>query len=141
MKDGHHLDPHRALRETERIGQEVRRRARWHGFAWLAVGLLTPPFLIAIGTDAFPREAAFWFAIVFMLVGGTLAIWESRRGVTSRATAAVDRPATWAYVAAMVGVAAVILMVDITGTPGWFVALAMVPAIPALVAARRILAR
>ena len=135
------MDPRSALDQAERLGAEVRRRARWHGWTWLVIAVLSPVFLIATGTDALPRELAFWLAVAFMLVAGGLAIWEGRRGVTGRATAAVDRPAMWAYVTAMVVVALVTIAVDITGTPAWFVVLAMVPAVPGLVAAWRILAR
>lgn len=136
-----HLDPSAALQQAEGVSARVRRQARWHGWAWLIVAVASPFFLIISATEALPRPVSFWLIIGFMLLAGGLAIWEGRRGVTGRATAVIDRPATWAYVAAMVLVAGVSVAVDITGTPAWFFALAIVPAIPGLIAAWRILTR
>ncbi len=119
----------------------VQRKARWHGWAWLAVALATPLFLLGTATDAVSRPAQFWIAIAFMVVTGALAHLETRRGVVGRETADIDRPLTWLYMAAMLVVIGLTLLFDTSDAPLWFVVAALAAAVPGLVAAWRILSR
>lgn len=135
------MDPRAALDQARRMESVAQRRGRWHGWVWLAIGLITPIFLIGAIAEAVSRPIQFWIAISFMVVGATLAIWEARRGLWGREAAKVDRPFTWAYVAAMVAVLLVAIILDPSGPPTWYVALALVPSVPCFIAAWRVLTR
>lgn len=135
------IEPARALAEASRIGIAVERKARWHGWVWLAIAVATPLFLLGTATDRLPRSVQFWLAVAFMVVTGALAFLESRRGVVGRETAEIDRPLTWIYVAAMVVVITLAVLFDTSDTPLWFLLAALAAAVPGLVAAWRILNR
>jgi hypothetical protein len=137
--DNQPIDPRLALSEVERVKNQVGRKARWHGWVWLAVAVLTPAFLLGTRAVFVPRYVEFWIAIGFGAIAATLWIWETRRGVMGREAARMDRPMTGAYVASMVAVAALVIFLDPVGTPGWFVAVAFVPSVPCLLAAWRVL--
>lgn len=135
------MDPGAAFDHAQRVGETVRRKGRWHGWVWLTIGLITPVFLIGANANSVPGAVQFWIAIGFMIVGAVLAIWETRRGLWSREAAKADRPFTRAYILAIVLFAIPTIILDPTGAPPWFVALALVPSIPCLIAAWRILSR
>ncbi len=136
-RDG--MAPHEALADVRAIEARVRSTARWHGWAWLAVALLTPVFLVV--TASGPSPSSLWTAVGFMLVGGALWLLESRRPLRGRAAARVDSPATIGYVVAVVAVTVVGLALDPDGTEPWYMALALLPAMPCLVAAWLVLRR
>ncbi|HEX6195494.1 MAG TPA: hypothetical protein VFZ37_06265 [Jiangellaceae bacterium] len=153
QNDSQPMNPHLAMSEAERVKYQVRRKARWHGWVWLAVAVLTPAFLLGTQADLVPRaqpddrpfvvrlllDGEFWIAIGFGAIAATLWILETRRGVIGRETARIDRPATWAYVTAMVAVAVLVIALDPVGTPWWFVAVSFAPSMPCVFAAWRIL--
>lgn len=153
QNDSQPMDPRLALSEVERVKNQVRRKARWHGWVWLSVAVLTPVFWLGTRADFVPRaepddrafavrlvtDGEFWIAGGFGVIAVTLWIWETRRGVTGREAARIDRPITWAYVTAMVAVAALVILVDPAGAPWWFVAVSLVPSVPCLIAAWRVL--
>lgn len=130
-----------ALDHAREVENTIRRRARWHGWVWLTIGILTPVFLIGANANALPAEAQFWTAIGFMTVGGVLAIWETRRGIWGREAVEADRPATWAYMIAIVAFAIPTIVLDPVDPPLWLIGLALVPSIPCFIAAWRILGR
>lgn len=138
---GGQMDPRVALDRAHRVSAGVRRQGRWHGWVWLAIGVLTPMFLLGTTDGVVLRGWQLWVAVALMAAGAVLAVWETRRGVLGREAAAVDTPFTWAYVASMVAVAVVVVVFAPVGPPGWFVAVALVPSVPCLVAAWRILSR
>lgn len=135
------MNPQAALDHARQVEDTIRRRARWHGWVWLTMGIITPVFLIGANVNAVPGEAQFWTAIGFMTVAGVLAIWETKRGVWGREAVEADRPATWAYVIGIVAFAIPTIVVDPVDPAIWLIGLALVPSIPCFIAAWRILAR
>lgn len=132
------LSPQAARRKIEDVGGRVRSAARWHGWMWLTIAILTPVFLLAVLREQVPDAARFWIAVGFAGAGAVLTIWDVRRGVVGRQTRRVDRPATLAYIALMMVVAVVILLGE-SGTSPWHIPLALAPSVPCLVAAWRVL--
>lgn len=128
------IEPRAALAHARSVSERVRRQGRWHGWVWLIVAVATPVFLIATRSDALSRETQFWIAVGFGALGGGLALWEARRGVVGREAAIVDRPMTVAYAALVVAAALVAIVLNPEGPPAWFIAVALLPSIPALVA-------
>ncbi|MTV24762.1 hypothetical protein FTX61_04920 [Nitriliruptoraceae bacterium ZYF776] len=122
------------------VRSRVRSAARWHGWMWLTIAVVTPAFLLGtnLGDDA-PPSLSLWVALAFMVIGVALWVADARRPVRGRRAERVDRPATWAYVGATVIVVVASLVDDPTGLPAWYVVLALLPAVPALVAAAAIL--
>lgn len=130
--------PTTALNEAERVAARVRAAARWHGWMWLTIALLTPVFLYGTLGAGLPRAWQFWYALFFGVVGAVLTIWEARRGVIGQPSARVDRPATIAYVIAMVAAALLIGLTEPAGA-AWSAPVALAPAVPCLLAAWRVL--
>lgn len=130
-----------ALDQARRVENTIRRRARWHGWVWLTIGVITPGFLIGANVNAVPGAVQFWTAIGFMTVAGVLALWETKRGVWGREAVEVDRPATWAYMIAIVAFAIPTIVLDPVTPPIWLIGLALVPSAPCFIAAWRILRR
>lgn len=133
------LDPRTALDQAQRVGNTVRRKGRWHGWVWLTLAVITPMFLIGAYAESVPGDVQFWLAVAFGVVAGTLWIWETRRGLWGREAAAADRPFTRVYMVFVAAVALVAIVFDPTGTPAWYVAIAVLPSVPCLMAAWRIL--
>lgn len=131
------FSPQAARQQAARIGTRVRSAARWHGWMWLTIAILTPTFLLGTGREDLPRSIQFWIAVGFGLVGAVLTVWEARRGVVGRQAARVDRPMTWAYVVLMM-VAIGFTFIGDQNSP-WFIPLALAPSIPCLLAAWRVL--
>lgn len=123
-----------------RVQQQVRAAARWHGWMWLTIAVVTPLFLLGTNLgDGAPPSLSLWVALAFMAVGVGLWVADARRPVRGRSAARVDRPATWAYVGAVVIVVVASLVGDPSGLPAWYVVLTLLPAVPAAVAALVIL--
>lgn len=130
------MDEASAAEQAARVRSRVRAKARWDGWVWLVVGLATPAFLIGVQVDAAAAgQLSLIVAVAFGVLGLTLWALEARRPVTGRAATRVDRPATWAYAATVVAVSVVTIVTDPVGPPGWYVAVALVPALPAVAAA------
>lgn len=134
----HHLTPEEALGRIQHVSRQVGTAAWWHGWMWLAIAILTPVFILGTREGGLARPWHFWVALAFGATALVLTLLAWRRGVVGRPSAAVDHRATWAYAGAMVGITAIVL---IWGPPlsWWFIAVALVPSVPCLVAARRIL--
>ena len=135
------MDPSTAFDHAQNVGETVRRKGHWHGWVWLTIGLITPVFLIGANVNSVPGAVQIWIAIGFMTVGGVLAIWETRRGLWGREAAKADKPFTWAYMIAIVLFAVPTIILDPTRADAWLITLALLPSIPCLIAAWRILTR
>lgn len=120
------------------MAANVRAGDRWHGWVWLAVAIMSPAFLIGTRAEFLSRAQQFVVALAFMTIGLVLWIAEARRGGAGQA-ARNDRPLTLSYVALMIVVASIAIVWQPMGPPAWFVAAALLPAVPCATAAWRIL--
>jgi len=136
----HHFTPDEAIGQIQQINRNVRAAARWHGWLWLAIAILTPLFVVGTREGGLGRQWHFWVALAFGLTALVLTVLSSRRRVVGRPAARVDQRATWSYAGAMVGMTAVVLIWDPPLSP-WFIAVALLPSVPCLVAARQVLRR
>lgn len=136
--EGPPVTPDVAAGQVEQVRRRVRTKGRWHGWMWLAMAVATPVFLIGTQVDEY-SWLSFWVAIAYMVLGFVLWQVDARRPVRSRAHARVERPATVAFVVTMVVVAVATIVLDPSGAPGWYVVLALLPAVPAAVAAAVVL--
>lgn len=132
------LTPQHASDRAEQIGSKVRGAARWHGWVWVVIAIITPIFWLGTREGGLPRPMHFWVALGFCALGLLLVFWERRRGVIGRHTARLDRPVTVAYVGAMFVVALVVIFWEPRFTPA-FIALAALPSVPCVIAAWRVL--
>lgn len=127
-----------AAERVNEVQARVRRAARWHGLMWLVLAAATPAFFL--GVRAAPdRGFSLWVALAFKAIALGLWIADARRPVRGRTTARLDRPATRAYVVAVIVVVVVGLIVAPSGVPAWYVVITLLPAVPAAVAAAAIL--
>src|SRR5699024_218850 len=126
------------LDEAAEVTNQVRSAARWHGWMWLTVALLTPVFLYGVLGEGLPRAWQLWYAVIFGGVGLGLTIWEARRGVIGRQSARVDRPATLTYVV-IVLIATVLIGLADPGGAAWSIPVALAPSVPCVIAAWRVL--
>ena len=117
----------------------ARVRDRWHGWAWLAVAIMTPAFFLGTHVALLTRAQQFLVALAFGTIGLVLWIVEARRGEVGQETTRIDRPLTLVYIALMFVVAAIAVVWDPIGPPAWFVVASLLPSVPCVVGAWRIL--
>jgi len=76
----------------------ARVRDRWHGWAWLAVAIITPAFFLGTHAALLTRAQQFLVALAFGTIGLVLWIVEARRGEVGQETTRIDRPLTLVYI-------------------------------------------
>lgn len=133
------LDARTALGEVRRIDGHVRERGRWAGWAWLALAVITPIFMIV--TWAYSGDVAFVTAIAFGVFGLLLVYAESRQQVIRHTTARLSRPVTWMYAGLVVlGVVLKFTLLP-DGFSIWLLIVGLAPALPCLYGAWQVLRR
>lgn len=133
MHEQERFDAAAALGEVRRIDRRARSSGRWHGWLWLAIGVMTPTFFISVYSDS--GDFGLAVAVAFMVAGLVLWFWESRRPVLGREGARIDKPLTWIYVALMTLVSILATTVLPDGFSVWLLLAGMVPAVPCLIGA------
>ena len=129
------LSPQRASAEVERTTLAVRRRARWQGWLFLAVGLLNFGFYVAVGS-ASQTVARALSPLPLALAVVVLAV-ATRQPVVGRDAARTNQPIVVAgLVTAVVGL---VLYQEFLpqGFTGWLVLLAAFMVTPFMVGAWR----
>lgn len=135
-----HPDPSRRSRQVDTTAGPGGTPARWHGLFWVLLAVATPAVWIWPRTAAGELELIqqFWIALALLAAGVALTVIQEFRGVLAGDNPVTNGRALLAYV----GLILVVTMVSLIWNPPlspWFVAVALLPAIPAAVAAVRIL--
>lgn len=115
---------------------------RWHGLIWLVIAVLAPAVWIWPRTAGGDLELLqqFWYALGLLALGVAATVIQEFRGLQRGANPVTNGLPLLAFVALVLIVTMVALIWDPPLTP-WFVALALLPAIPCAVAGLRILTR
>ena len=115
---------------------------RWHGLIWLVIAVLAPAVWIwprTAGGDLEPLQQ-FWYALGLLALGVAATVIQEFRGLQRG-----DNPVTSGLpLIAFVALVLVVTMVALIWDPPltlWFVALALLPAMPCAIAGLRILTR
>lgn len=127
------MTPEAAAAEIDRTARQVRRRARWQGWLFLAVAVADFGFYIADGSASRPVSRALsplpiLLAVVIFLVA-------SRQPVVGRDAARVNRPVVGAALAAAIAGLVLYQTVMPHGFTGWLVLLAALMVAPFLAGA------
>ncbi|MEX2445774.1 MAG: hypothetical protein WD734_00420 [Dehalococcoidia bacterium] len=109
---------------------DVRIAERRQGWAWLALAVMSPAFLVGAHAEFLSRPQRFLLAVAFGAAGLALWIVEAHSGDLGPEARRIEGRRTLAYIALMVLVAAIAIVWNPTGPPGWFVAAALLPAVP-----------
>ena len=128
-----------AVDEVEEVDEELRASGLWIGWLWLVLGVATTVFLLVFGSGS-DSGFALAVALAFAGISLALALWAELPSVTDSVGAKLERPVTRAYfVAAVIAVVVILLDVLPEGFSAGLLLIALLPAIPCLIGAYRVL--
>jgi cation transport ATPase len=137
MSTGHDsgMTPQDAAAEIDRTAHQVRRRAGWQGWLFLAVAVVTFGFYIAVGSaDRAVSQALSPLPILLVVVTFLVA---SRQPVIGRDAARINKPVVIAGLATVIVGLVLYQTVMPQGFTGWLVLLAAFMVAPFLAGAWR----
>jgi hypothetical protein len=129
------MTPQAAAAEIHRTAQQVRRRARWPGWLFLAVAVANFGFYIAIGSADQPVSRALSPLPALLVV--VIFLVASRQPVVGRDAARINQPVVVAGLATAIAGLLLYQTVMPQGFSGWLVLLAAFMVTPFLVGAWR----
>jgi len=129
------ITPQAAAAEIDRIAHQVRRRARWQGWLFLAVAAVNFGFYIAIGS-AGPTVARALIPLPVLLVV-VIFLVASRQPVVGRDAPRINKPIVMAGLATAIAGLVLYQTVMPQGFTGWLVLLAAFMVSPFLAGAWR----
>jgi hypothetical protein len=137
MSAGHDSDitPQAAAAEIDRTAHQVRRRARWQGWLFLAVAVVDFGFYIAIGSAS--RTVSQALAPLPLLLAVAIFLVASRQLVVGRDAARINKPVVAAALATSTAGLVLYQTVMPQGFTGWLILLAAIMVTPFLAGAWR----
>lgn len=128
-----------AIEEIEEADEEARSSGAWIGWLWLVLGVATTIFLVIIGSTA---DSGLALAAALGFAGLTLAmtLYFELPSVVDSVGAKLEQPVTRAFFIA-VAVAVLIIVTGVLpeGFSIWLLLVALLPAVPCLIGAYRVL--
>ena len=132
MSAGHDssMTPQAAAAEIDRTARQVRRRARWQGWLFLAVAVVNFGFYIAIGSASQTVSRA--LSPLPILLAAVIFLVASRQPVVGRDAARINKPVVMAGLATATAGLVLYQTVMPQGFTGWLVLLAAFLGTPVL---------
>jgi hypothetical protein len=129
------LTPQAAAAEIDRTTRQVRRRARWQGWLFLAVAVVNFGFYIAVGSA--DRTVSRALSPLPLLLVVAIFLVASRQPVVGRDAAQINKPVVVAGLATAIAGLVLYQTVMPQGFTGWLVVLAAFMVTPFLAGAWR----